>query len=302
MSRRRRSWSVVALAVVLGLVAAAGTVVALTGREPPTATERVRAVASSLRCPTCLGEHIADSTSPVAESMRLVVAEQLDAGRSPDQVRAWFADAYGDEVLLEPPRRGAAWALWVVPLAVIGVAAVWFARRRGLHTLGTTAAVVGVATLGVWWLAPGLLPASTGAAPTAAVPSDADGADRAGAAVSVLRDAAAEQPGRVELRTALARRLEEAGRTDAAVPHWATAVRLRPMDTDLRYRYAFALARTGATDQAVLVLEQTLAIDAHHPPSLLLLGSSIEESDPGRSAALLERYRATRAGAAEAEQ
>ncbi|MEU4362629.1 cytochrome c-type biogenesis protein CcmH [Promicromonospora sp. NPDC023987] len=297
MSRRRRSWSVAVLAVVLVLVAAAGAVVALTDREPPTATERVRAVASSLRCPSCLGEHVADSTSPVAESMRLVVAEQLDAGRSPDQVRAWFADAYGDEVLLEPPRRGAAWALWVVPLVVVGAAAVWFARRRGRHTLGTTAAVVGVAMLGIWWLAPGLLPTSTGGALTAAVPSDAGDGDRAGSAVSVLRDAAEEQPGRVELRTALARQLEEAGRTDAAVPHWATAVRLRPMDADLRYRYAFALARTGEPDRAVPVLEQTLAIDAHHPPSLLLLGSSIEESDPERSAALLERYRAARGGA-----
>ncbi|GAA4725058.1 Cytochrome c-type biogenesis protein CcmH/NrfF [Promicromonospora umidemergens] len=299
MSRRRRSWSVAVLTVVLALVAVTGTVVALTGREPPTATEQTRAVASTLRCPSCLGEHVADSTSPVAESMRLVVAEQLAAGRSPDQVRAWFADAYGDEVLLEPPRRGAGWTLWVVPLVVVGAAAVWFARRRSRRALGTTATAIGVALLGAWWLAPGLLPASTGASaagssPTSASPTGTT-TERTGTAVSVLQDAVADQPGRVELRAALAHQLDEAGRTDAAVPHWAAAVRLRPMDSDLRYRYAFALTRTGSPGQAVPVLEETLAIDAHHAPTLLLLGSSIEESDPERSAALLVRYRATRA-------
>lgn len=302
MSGRLRAWSVAALALVLTLVAVGGTVVALTGRTAPTLAEQVWEVASTLRCPSCLGEHVADSTSPVAESMRLVVAEQLDAGRSPDQVRAWFADAYGDEVLLEPPRRGAGWALWVVPLVVVGAATAWFVRRRSGHVLGTTAAVVGVVLLGAWWLAPGLVPASpaatsTGAAPATGAWADPDGVagDRADAAVAVLRDAVARQPGRVELRSALAHRLDEAGCAEAALPHWAAAVRLRPMDADLRYRQAFALVRTGSPHEAVPLLEETLALDAHHAPTLLLLGSTLEESDPERSAALLERYRAARA-------
>ncbi|MFD2795804.1 cytochrome c-type biogenesis protein CcmH [Promicromonospora vindobonensis] len=296
MSRRRRPWAVAVLAAVVALVAVTGTVVALTGREPPTPSEQTRAVASTLRCPSCVGEHVADSTSPVAESMRLVVAEQLDAGRSPDQVRAWFADAYGDDVLLEPPRRGPGWALWVAPLVVVGTAALWFARRRGLPAVGTTAAAVGVAVLGVWWLAPGVLPApgDTARAETNGAASGAAGGTDI--AVAVLEDAAADQPGRVELRAALARQLEKAGRTDEAVPEWAAAVRLRPMDPDLRYRHAFALVRTGSSGQAVPVLDGTLAVDAHHAPTLLLLGSVLEASDPGRSVELLERYRAASDG------
>jgi cytochrome c-type biogenesis protein CcmH/NrfF len=302
MSRRRRSWPAVALAVVVTFVALAGTVVALTGREPPTATEQAREVASTLRCPTCVGEHVADSTSPVAESMRLVVAEQLEAGRSPDQVRAWFADAYGDEVLLEPPRRGVGWALWVVPLVVVAAAAAWFARRRSRPALGTAAVVAAVAALGVWWLAPGLLGGSTGAPPGDAREAGAGGPGStvdaaASSGVAVLRDAVADQPGRVELRTALARELDEAGRPDDALAQWAAAVRLRPLDPDVRYRHAFALARTGAPGQAMPVLEETLAIDADHAPTLLLLGSLLEESAPERSAALLERYRKSLADA-----
>ncbi|MGI5187224.1 cytochrome c-type biogenesis protein CcmH [Promicromonospora sp. CA-289599] len=292
MNRSRRPWAAVVLAVVIALVAAAGTVVALTGREPPTPSEQTRAVASTLRCPSCLGEHVADSTSPVAESMRLVVAEQLEAGRSPDQIRAWFAKAYGDDVLLEPPRRGLGWALWVVPLVVVGVAALWFSRPRRRHAVGTSAAVVGVAVLGIWWLAPAALPS-----PSDAVRAEANGAqERAGTAVAVLEQAAAEQPGRVELRASLARQLEKAGRTDEAVGHWAAAVRLRPMDAHLRYRRAFALVRAGSPGEAIPVLEETLAADPRHAPSLLLLGSVLQESDPDRSAELLERYRAAKDG------
>lgn len=303
MSPRRRSWPATVLAVVVAVVAVAGTVVALTGREAPARTEQVREVASTLRCPTCIGEHVADSTSPVAESMRLVVAEQLDAGRSPDQVRALFADAYGDEVLLEPPRRGAGWALWVVPLLVVAAAAAWFVRRRGRPALGTAVTVTLVAALGVWWLAPDVRPASTGTPPGDAQHAGTGGSGGSGAAsassagaIAVLRDAVAHQPGRVELRAALARQLDDAGRADAAVAQWAAAVRLRPLDADLRYHHAFALARTGSPGQAVPSLEETLVIEPEHAPTLLLLGSLLEESDPERSSALLERYRAARAG------
>ncbi|MDR7381040.1 cytochrome c-type biogenesis protein CcmH [Promicromonospora iranensis] len=300
---RRRPGAVAVLAAVVALVAVAGAVFAVAGQEPPTPREQTRAVASTLRCPSCVGEHVADSTSPVAESMRLVVAEQLDAGRSPDQVRAWFADAYGDDVLLEPPRRGPGWALWVVPLVVVGAASLWFARRRGRPALGTTAVVVGVTLLGVWWLAPGALTGPDDAARAGTddtTNSTADGtASPPRVAVTVLEDAAADQPGRVELRAALARQLEKAGRTDDSVAQWAAAVRLRPMDPDLRYRHAFALVRTGASGEAVSVLDGTLTVDPDHAPTLLLLGSVLEESDPERSAELRERYRAARDGAEE---
>lgn len=298
MTDRHRPRIVAALTAVVALVAIAGTAVAVVGQEPATPGEQARAVASTLRCPSCVGEHVADSSSPVAESMRLVVAEQIEAGRSPDQVRAWFAAAYGDDVLLEPPRRGPGWALWTVPLVVVGTATVWFVRRRDRHALSVSAAVVGVTALGVWWLAPGVLPVpgDAGHAGMRTTASDTkDGtATEAQVAVAVLQDATAEQPGRVELRASLARRLEQAGRPAEAVPQWAAAVRLRPMDPDMRYRYAFALVRTGSSRQAVPVLDGTLAIDGHHSPSLLLLGSLLEETDPDRSAHLLERYRAAR--------
>lgn len=96
--------------------------------HPVTFNDRVSAVDATLRCPTCQGLSAADSPSPVAAGIRREVAQQLAAGASETQVRAYFVTRYGTWILLDPPRRGLGWLLWVAPplLLLIGV---WLLRR-----------------------------------------------------------------------------------------------------------------------------------------------------------------------------
>jgi cytochrome c-type biogenesis protein CcmH len=93
---------------------------------------QVRAVASELRCPVCQGESIQDSPAALAQEMRAVVHEQLAAGRTPDDVKRFFADKYGEWILLRPRARG--WNVVVYALPVIallvGAAVVIRATRR----------------------------------------------------------------------------------------------------------------------------------------------------------------------------
>lgn len=119
-------------AVALMAVAAVGLVRAA---APPAVThaERVDAVAETLRCPTCQGLSVADSPSTVAASMRDLIGEQLAAGRSPDEVRAWFVDRYGEWILLSPTPAGLGWLVWLAPLVLVGAGAavaLTVARRR----------------------------------------------------------------------------------------------------------------------------------------------------------------------------
>jgi cytochrome c-type biogenesis protein CcmH/NrfF len=76
-------------------------------QAPDTLLEaRVREVASELRCPVCQGESIEDSPAALAQEMKVIVREQLAAGRTPDEVKAYFVEKYGEWILLRPKARG----------------------------------------------------------------------------------------------------------------------------------------------------------------------------------------------------
>jgi cytochrome c-type biogenesis protein CcmH/NrfF len=285
VSRRTTWWCLVALVVVALLGVGAGALTA----GPADADARVRAVASTLRCPSCAGEDVADSAAPVAASMRTVIAEQLEAGRTAPQIRAWFADAYGDDVLLDPPRRGSGWAFWLVPVGVLALAGVLALRRVGRGWVLTVLGAAAVAAVLTTVLVP-RLPAGTLApgGPAAAGP------DTAG----VLAAAVAAEPGRAELRAALAQLLDQQGRHDEAAAEYDALVRLRPLDADARYRSGFAHARAGDVDEAAAALEAAVELDPEHASALLLLGTLVAQSDPDRSAELLARHDAVEPTAA----
>ena len=77
-------------ALVLAVAAATVVVVLLPRPGPASLDDRTHAVAAQLKCPTCIGESAADSTSPVAQSMRTEIKRQLREGRDEKQITAWF--------------------------------------------------------------------------------------------------------------------------------------------------------------------------------------------------------------------
>jgi cytochrome c-type biogenesis protein CcmH len=107
--------------------------VALRRTSGDTALEALtRRVAAQLRCPVCQGLSLADSPSELALEMKDVVRDQLAAGRTAEQVKAYFVAKYGEWILLEPPRRGVNLLAYVLPAAalVVGLGVVWLALRR----------------------------------------------------------------------------------------------------------------------------------------------------------------------------
>jgi cytochrome c-type biogenesis protein CcmH/NrfF len=91
-----------------------------------------RSVAAQLRCPVCQGLSLADSPSELALEMKDVVRGQLAAGRTPDEVKAYFVAKYGEWILLEPPRRGVNLLAYALPAIALvgGLGVVWLALRR----------------------------------------------------------------------------------------------------------------------------------------------------------------------------
>ncbi len=124
---------VVLLALVAGL--AALIFVAVRGNPVPSRAQEVQQLAASLHCPICKDLSVADSPAPLAQEMRQEIAQKLSAGESPDQIRAGFVAAYGDSVLMTPPRQGLPGVAYYLPWLVLlaGVVAAVTLLRRWLH-------------------------------------------------------------------------------------------------------------------------------------------------------------------------
>jgi cytochrome c-type biogenesis protein CcmH len=138
------------LLIAVALVLIATPAVA---QEPPPAPDRpladaaqearAQALFNDIRCVVCQHEAISDSPAGIAADMRVLVREEIAAGRSDEQIRDDLVRRYGDFVLFTPPLRGGTWLLWFGPLAgLMAVAAglLVMARRRPVETPALTAA------------------------------------------------------------------------------------------------------------------------------------------------------------------
>ncbi len=93
-------------------------------------------VGQSLRCVVCQNQSIEDSGAPLAADMRRIVRERLAAGDTPDEVRQFMTDRYGNFVLMKPPLQLNTILLWFGPILVLAgaLAAAFIYLRSGVET------------------------------------------------------------------------------------------------------------------------------------------------------------------------
>jgi len=125
----------------LGLILAAVTP-ALAERAPladtqlsdPAKEAQAKALMETIRCVECQGQAISDSNADIAGNMRSLIRERIKAGESPEQVRAWLIQRYGDYISYDPPLGGATWPLWAAPFVLLAIGIVIarssFRRKR----------------------------------------------------------------------------------------------------------------------------------------------------------------------------
>ena len=96
--------------------------------------ERYQQLSFELRCPKCQNQNIADSTAPIAQDLRKLLHQQLEAGATDDEVTQFMVSRYGEFVLYRPRFAGATVVLWLAPalLFLCAAAGLFFLfRRRG---------------------------------------------------------------------------------------------------------------------------------------------------------------------------
>jgi len=72
-----------------------------------------------------------DFTCPVSPSMHHDIAQLVAGGYSADEIIGAFQGAYGDKVLMAPPRVGFNWAGYTTPFVVLAVGAIGVAVLMG---------------------------------------------------------------------------------------------------------------------------------------------------------------------------
>lgn len=102
---------------------------------------RFQNLTKQLRCLVCQNESLADSNAPLAADLRRDVFQQMQAGKSDAEIKAWLTARYSDFVLYDPPLHAATLLLWFGPALVLvggGAAIVMIVRRRARATKPAT--------------------------------------------------------------------------------------------------------------------------------------------------------------------
>jgi cytochrome c-type biogenesis protein CcmH len=116
MKQRRPLLIGIAVAAVVGAIW-----IGVLLQNPPRQTldQRARSVAAQLKCPVCQGESVADSPSAIAQQMRGVIRQQLQSGKSEQEVIAYFQARYGEQIVWSPPWQGFSLLAWLAPIGLL---------------------------------------------------------------------------------------------------------------------------------------------------------------------------------------
>ncbi|HEX5727448.1 MAG TPA: cytochrome c-type biogenesis protein CcmH, partial [Longimicrobiaceae bacterium] len=105
------------LAAALAAAPAAGQ--AAQPAASPEIEAQVHRLAAELRCPVCQGLSLEDSPTELSQQMKDVIRRQLEAGKSPEEVKAYFVARYGEWILLQPKARGFNLLVYLLPLLAL---------------------------------------------------------------------------------------------------------------------------------------------------------------------------------------
>jgi len=69
----------------------------------------------NLRCLICQGQSIADSNSDFAATIKLVVNDQINEGKTEDEIYSFLISKYGEWIVYQPTFNKNNFLLWVLP-------------------------------------------------------------------------------------------------------------------------------------------------------------------------------------------
>ena len=91
----------------------------------------------NLRCLVCQGQSIADSNSDFAQTLKAVVKDLIEQGKSENEIYTFLSNKYGDWILYKPKFNLGNFLLWGIPyltLIIGGIIIVFLIKKRSKKT------------------------------------------------------------------------------------------------------------------------------------------------------------------------
>ena len=73
----------------------------------------------NLRCLVCQGQSISDSNSDFAQTVKLVVKDLIEQGKSEEEIYSFMAEKYGDWIVYKPQLNKENFLLWFLPYFIL---------------------------------------------------------------------------------------------------------------------------------------------------------------------------------------
>ena len=86
----------------------------------------------NLRCIVCQGQSIAESNSDFAQTVKIVVRDQINKGNNEDEIYEFLVEKYGEWIVFKPLFNPHNFLLWILPylLFIIGGALIFFIVKK----------------------------------------------------------------------------------------------------------------------------------------------------------------------------
>jgi len=93
-------------------------------------------ILKNLRCLICQGQSIADSNSDFAQTIKIVVKDQINDGKSEKEIYDFLIEKYGEWIVYKPPFNKVNFVLWLFPYIALvsgGVIIFLVLKKRDNH-------------------------------------------------------------------------------------------------------------------------------------------------------------------------
>ena len=93
-------------------------------------------ILKNLRCLICQGQSVADSNSDFAQTIKIVVKDQINDGKSEKEIYDFLIEKYGEWIVYKPPFNKVNFVLWLFPYIALvsgGVIIFLFFKKRDNH-------------------------------------------------------------------------------------------------------------------------------------------------------------------------